>query len=183
GFHLDTRLLADAVRRLRQMRHDLPAPAAESPARQQATLSLPVNVDLPLPMGLPSDYIPDADLRLRLYRRLADARHEAELDLLEQEFQDRFGPLPEMARNLFYQMRVKLLAEQAGLASVSLENNKIVLRYPAPPAEKEPPRLPDYAADVHGARGAYYCTFLESPKWKERLLTVLKELGKTMNKG
>ncbi|MFN3742714.1 MAG: TRCF domain-containing protein, partial [Anaerolineales bacterium] len=177
GFHLYTRLLADAVRRLRQLRGDLPLPPAKGLGIQETTLSLPVNVDLPLPMGLPSDYLPDADLRLRLYRRLADTRREAELDLLEQEFQDRFGPLPEMARNLFYQMRVKLLVERAGLASVSLENNRIVLRYPAPPAEKEPPRLPDYAPDVHGARGAYYCTFLDSPTWKERLLKVLEELG------
>lgn len=178
GFHLYTRLLADAVRRLRQIRHDLPSPSGTEMQEMQApALSLPVNVELPLPMGLPSEYIPDADLRLRLYRRLADVRQETELELLEQEFQDRFGPLPEMARNLFYQMRVKLLAERAGLASVSVENNRIVLRYPAFPSGKEPPRLPDHAPDVHGARGAYYCTFLDSPTWKERLLTVLEELG------
>ncbi|MEJ5241608.1 MAG: transcription-repair coupling factor [Anaerolineales bacterium] len=175
GFHLYTRLLADAVRRLRQLRADLPPMPADQPSLlDESTLSLPVNVELPLAMGLPQEYIPDADLRLRLYRRLADVRTEAELEMLEQEFRDRFGPLPEMASNLFYQMRVKLRAERAGLASVTVENGRIVLRYPSPPTEKEPPRLPDYAPDVHGGRGAYYCTFLDDPNWQARLLEVLE---------
>jgi transcription-repair coupling factor (superfamily II helicase) len=135
-----------------------------------------VNVELPLAIGLPPDYIPDADLRLQLYRRLADARHEAELDALEQEFQDRFGALPEAARNLFYQLRVKLRAERAGLASVTIEHNRIVLRYPAPPEGREAPHLPDYAPDVRGGRGAYYCTFFGSENWQARLLEVLNGL-------
>jgi len=176
GFHLYTRLLADAVRRLRQLRPDLPPPSEEVTAFQNASLSLPVNVELPLAIGLPPDYIPDADLRLQLYRRLADARHEAELDALEQEFQDRFGALPEAARNLFYQLRVKLRAERAGLASVTIEHNRIVLRYPAPPEGREAPHLPDYAPDVRGGRGAYYCTFFGSENWQARLLEILNGL-------
>lgn len=179
GFHLYTRLLADAVRRLRQLRTDLPPlPSDQSSLLNESTLSLPVNVELPLAMELPQEYIPDADLRLRLYRRLADVRTESELETLEQEFHDRFGPLPQTARNLFYQMRVKLRAERAGLASVTVENGRLVLRYPSPPTEKEPPRLPDYAPDVHGGRGAYYCTFFGTANWQARLLEVLEGVEK-----
>ncbi len=69
---------------------------------------MPVNVDLPLAVGIPADYISDQDLRLRLYRRIADLRDETEVEALASEFQDRFGPLPEMLQNLLYQMRVKL---------------------------------------------------------------------------
>src|SRR6185295_10834574 len=81
-------------------------------------ISMPVNVDLPLAVGIPAEYIPDQDLRLRLYRRIADLRDEIELDALGSEFRDRFGILPEMLQNLLYQMRVKLRAERAGLNSV-----------------------------------------------------------------
>ncbi len=35
--------------------------------------------------------------------------------------------------NLFFQMRVKLRAEAAGLASVAMEGEQIVLRYPPLP--------------------------------------------------
>ena len=52
------------------------------------------------------------------------------------EFADRFGPLPEMVQNLFYQLKVKLRAEAAGLASVSIESDQFVLRYPPLPRER-----------------------------------------------
>jgi transcription-repair coupling factor (superfamily II helicase) len=71
-------------------------------------------VDLPLAIGIPVTYISDQDLRLRLYRRIADLRDEMELDALGSEFRDRFGNLPEMVQNLLYQMRIKLRAEKQG---------------------------------------------------------------------
>jgi transcription-repair coupling factor (superfamily II helicase) len=91
---------------------------------------MPVSVDLPLSVGIPVDYVPDQNLRLRLYRRLADLESEAEVQALLEEFNDRFGPPPEPVQNLFFQMQVKLLAQKVGLASVILESEQIVLRYP-----------------------------------------------------
>ncbi len=172
GFHLYTRLLAAAVRHLRRAR-GLPEPP------QDATLlntgdGLPVNVELPLPSGIPETYVPEANLRLRLYRRLADLTDEAALDALAEEFVDRFGPLPEMVVNLFYQLRVKMRAERAGLASVSVEGGQIVLRYPAPPEGAPAPRLPDLAPDIRGGKNAYWCTFGKAANWRERLLEALE---------
>ncbi|MBU4224387.1 MAG: transcription-repair coupling factor, partial [Chloroflexi bacterium] len=74
GFHLYTRLLATAVRAIRQ------ASGASNVERRTLDvglstlepLGLPVNVDLPLAAGIPEEYVPDHNLRLRLYRRLAD---------------------------------------------------------------------------------------------------------------
>ena len=94
---------------------------------------VPVSVDLPLSIGIPVDYIPDQTMRLKLYRRLADMQDEGEVQAMEDEFNDRFGSLPDQVANLFFQMRVKLRAEQAGLASVSMEGDQIVLRYPPLP--------------------------------------------------
>ena len=75
-----------------------------------------------------------------LYRRLADLRSQDEIDALTEEFIDRFGPLPEETQNLFYQLKIKLMAEQVGLASVSGEGSQIILRYPPLP-EGETNRL------------------------------------------
>ena len=88
-----------------------------------------MTVDLPLAVGIPADYIADTELRLRLYRRIADLRDEAEVDALSGEFEDRFGPLPDMVRSLFFQMKVKLRAEKAGSSSVAWEAGQLVLRY------------------------------------------------------
>ena len=132
---------------------------------------MPVNVDLPLAVGIPANYIADQDLRLRLYRRIADLRDETEIDALASEFWDRFGQLPEMTQNLFYQMRVKLRAEEAGLSSVNWESGQIVLRYPTSGEEKDGRRLADLGPGVRGGKLSYWCTFGEN--WQSRLLDTL----------
>ena len=186
GFHLYTRMLSDAVRRLR--RGDTQRSRTEGledsafilqPSSLSLPLSLPVNVDLPLAVGIPSEYIPDQDLRLRLYRRIADLRDETELDALGSEFRDRFGLLPEMTQNLLYQMRVKLRAEKAGLASVGMESSgQILLKYAVPADGSEPMRLPDLPNGVRGGRSAYWVTVSKEESWKVKLLDVLGQLTK-----
>ncbi len=176
GFHLYTRLLAAAVKSLRRP-HALSLPG-QSEGLPSTDAGLPVNVDLPLPTGIPEDYVPDQSLRLRLYRRLANVDDESGIDALVAEFTDRFGLLPEMMQNLFYQMRVKLRAEKAGLVLVGSEMGQIVLRYPAPIDETKATRLPDLSSGVRGGKNAYWCTFAKDPNWQERLLDVLEQLRK-----
>jgi len=177
GFHLYTRLLSNAVRRIRAGVSGKPMPELNLlPSAFSLPLSMPVNVDLPFAIGIPAEYIPDQDLRLRLYRRIADLRDETEIDALASEFRDRFGAPPEMVQNLFYQMRVKLRAEKAGLAGINWESGQIVLRYPAPAEGTEMKRLPDLGPSVRGGKGAYWCAFGKESDWPSRLLDVLSEI-------
>ena len=52
------------------------------------------------------------------------------MNALREEFKDRFGPVPEQVENLLYQLKIKLRAEEIGLASITNEGEQIVLRYP-----------------------------------------------------
>jgi transcription-repair coupling factor (superfamily II helicase) len=178
GFHLYTRLLADSVRRLRRMAGDQlksdTARLESSFASFSLPISMPVNVDLPLAVGIPATYIADQDLRLRLYRRIADLRDETEVEAMASEFRDRFGAMPEMVESLFYQMQVKLKAEKAGLASVNWESGQIVLRYPSSEEKKDEKRLQDLGREVRGGKSAYWCSF--GDEWQSKLLDVLSEL-------
>jgi transcription-repair coupling factor (superfamily II helicase) len=181
GFHLYTRLLADAVRQIRRIESNRQRDGSNGKEKIDIALSsltqpisMPVNVDLPLAIGIPSAYIADQDLRLRLYRRIADLRDETEIDALAAEFQDRFGELPEIVGNLFYQMRVKLRAEQAGLSAINWESGQIVLRFPATAEEKNGKRLADLGPGIRGGRNAYWCTFGEN--WRSRLADTLAQL-------
>ena len=193
GFHLYTRLLADAVRQIRRLetsradgeRKDGRGKIEVALASLTQPISMPVNVDLPLAVGIPATYIADQDLRLRLYRRIADLRDESEIEALSSEFQDRFGELPEMVENLFYQMRVKLRAEQAGLSAINWESGQVVLRYPpssedtrSSPLEKEARRLPDLGSGIRGGKNAYWASFGKDDDWQEKLLEVLDRLAK-----
>ena len=137
---------------------------------------MPVNVDLPLAVGIPAEYISDQDLRLRLYRRIADLRDESELDALGSEFRDRFGQMPEMTQNLLYQMRVKLRAEKASLVSVNWEAGQILLKYAAPTDGSEVKRLSDLPNGIRGGKSMYWVTLAKDEVWTAKLLDVLNQL-------
>jgi len=170
GFQLYTRMLAQAVRQLRRLAL-LPSPSDKLADLRE--VSAPVTVDLPLSLGIPFGYVPDQNIRLRLYRRMADLNDEAEIAALADEYADRFGALPEEVSNLLFQMKVKLLAEQAGLASVSIESEQVVLRYPQLPEGMPGRSLPTLGAPVRTGRNAYWMPVGSANEWKERLLACL----------
>ena len=171
GFQLYTRLLAQAVRQLRQS-SGLSAPKEALAALKE--IRPPVNVDLPFHSSIPLEYVPDQAIRLRIYRRLADLQDESEAQAIAEEFSDRFGPLPQEVANLIFQMRVKLLAEEAGLASVSIESEQIVLRYPPLPDNLPSRVLPSIGLRARTGKNAYWLP-VESDEqgWKEQILEVL----------
>ena len=169
GFHLYTRLLAEAVARQRKG-HGLPP----DPVAIAMDVVRPlVNVDLPLNLGLPPDYIADKNMRLRLYRRLASLRTLDEAEALAEEFKDRFGPPPEPVQNLLFQIKVKLLAEKAGVSGISAEKEQIVLRFQggAPPSN-----LPFLGSPVRIGKTALWMAYSSQPDWQERLTQTLQAL-------
>ncbi len=180
GFHLYTRLLADAIRRI-SGRGELPAVASplRLPGGEGApfgALALPVNVDLPLAASIPAVYVPDKNMRLRLYRRLADTRNLDEVNALAEEFKDRFGELPEAVENLLYQLRLKILAEKAGLTSISAENGQIVLRFP----EGEPPfSTAEIGPYARLGKTAVWLPYRNLADWQTEVLTLLQRLAKS----
>jgi transcription-repair coupling factor (superfamily II helicase) len=168
GFHLYTRLLSAAVRRLKAG-HE--AAGIEPEAILTTPDPLMVTIELPLAYAIPSSYVPDRDLRLHLYRRLADFRTEEEVGRLRSELEDRFGPLPEEVENLVYQMQVRIRAAQVGIESVSAENGQILLQMPVGDEEAEPR---DLGGDVRRSRRGFWLARREG--WRQRLLDVLSQL-------
>jgi len=59
-----------------------------------------LKLDVPVDAHLPHDYVPSEELRLEAYRRLADVTTILEVNDIEQEWIDRFGPLPAPAARL-----------------------------------------------------------------------------------
>ena len=174
GFHLYTRLLAQAVKRMKKSESEVP----ESDLQQIKQIRMPVAVELPLTVGLPIDYITDQRMRLSLYRRIAEIDTLEALDALNNEFEDRFGSIPEEVQNLIFQIKVKILAEKAGLASVGMEVDQIVLRYP-PQNEKITLKELAFPGNyVRSGKNSYWFAFRKyGEQWQEMLLEILTELG------
>lgn len=172
GFHLYTRLLAQAVKRAKGQVAGAAAPPLPEPGAS-------TQVDLPLALSIPSDYIEDRKLRLQLYQRLANVSDERDLDALTLELTDRFGPIPLPLDNLLYQLRIKLMASRAGVLAVGSENGQIVITLPVMLDEVDQAY---YTRNVvEGARvskNRLWLPRLPEPVWREKLPEVLAELAK-----
>jgi transcription-repair coupling factor (superfamily II helicase) len=174
GFHLYIRILAQAVKALRKS-EGLPAPEEIAASFREGRQ--PVTVELPLDVGIPVEYVVDQEMRLKLYRRLANIQKEEEIDALADEFADRFGPLPEEVSNLFYQLRVKIKAEQAGLVSVALEGDQVVMRFPALPEGAPERKLPTLSPEIRTGKNAYWVKPPSSFRdWGPKLLQILSDI-------
>ncbi len=67
---------------------------------------------------IPEGYVPDLDLRLSLYRRLADLEAQADIDAFGAEMIDRFGPLPAEVEQLLKIVSIKRLCRVAGVEKI-----------------------------------------------------------------
>jgi transcription-repair coupling factor (superfamily II helicase) len=82
----------------------------------------------PVPAELPADYLPEARLRLELYRRLGMAATREEVDRIGEELKDRFGPPPPPAKRLLELSRIRVEAEHRGIDRVESEGPILRLR-------------------------------------------------------
>ena len=75
-------------------------------------------LNLGVPVTIPESYIPDLDVRLGLYRRLAELTTKVELEGFAAELIDRFGPLPREVNTLLLVIRIKAMAKRANISKL-----------------------------------------------------------------
>ncbi len=79
-----------------------------------------VKIETPKDAHLPKDYVEREELRLEAYRRLAAVTTDAEVDDIEREWQDRYGPLPEPAQALLQVARLRAECHRVGVTEVAV---------------------------------------------------------------
>ncbi|RTR39457.1 transcription-repair coupling factor [Shewanella canadensis] len=100
GFTLYMEMLEDAVKSLKEGKE----PSLDQMLRHQC------EIELRIPALLPDDFVHDVNIRLSLYKRIANCETEQALDELRVELIDRFGLLPDPTKNL---MELTLYKHQA----------------------------------------------------------------------
>ncbi|WP_199097355.1 transcription-repair coupling factor [Dyella sp. ASV21] len=113
GFGLYTELLERAVRALKSGK----VPDFDLSSEHET------EVELHLPALIPDDYLPDVHTRLTLYKRIASARNDEHLRDLQVEMIDRFGLLPDPAKQLFAVATLKLMATPLGIRKLDFGAN------------------------------------------------------------
>ncbi|HEX2030570.1 MAG TPA: transcription-repair coupling factor, partial [Actinomycetota bacterium] len=101
-----------------------------------------IRVDLPVRAFLPVGYLGQESLRIELYRRIASARTDAELDTVVAEAEDRFGPMPPEAGTLVAVARLRVACREAGAVEVSVFRGQVRIR----PVDVDETALPPEAA-------------------------------------
>lgn len=126
GFALYSKILDDAVRELKQDEFgdlfDL------EPLKPDHTET---QVDFDYSALLEREYVSDNVERLNLYRKLAEAQTEKELDDWQEELTDRFGPMPAAAQNLLLTARIRLAASRLYYRKVTIRAGKMWLLCPS----------------------------------------------------
>jgi transcription-repair coupling factor (superfamily II helicase) len=107
GFELYQAMLEEAVASLRSGGKEVLEEGSWSPQINIGTAVL-----------IPEAFIPDLQVRLGIYRRLADVETQADLDGFAAELADRFGRLPEEVRHLLEVVAIKLMCRAANVASI-----------------------------------------------------------------
>lgn len=86
-----------------------------------------VKIEVPVDARLPEEYVNDVSLRMEVYQRLGEIVSLDEMNEIEKELQDRFGPLPEPALWLCQLTKLRIFAALNQFALIKLE--KMSLTY------------------------------------------------------
>ena len=121
GFELYTEMMEQAIHELRGEPH-LPDFEPE--------------LQIGIPAYIPTAMVADESERLVLYRRMARAQSDAELDEMREEMQDRFGPIPSLVDNLLGAMKIRRKMKELLIVSAILKGGQLEIRFhPEAPVE------------------------------------------------
>ncbi len=123
GFEMYTTMLEEAVNK---MKGD-----GDKPAHATTVLNLGISV------RIDSDYIPEENQRLRMYKRIAGAMNQATIDDVRSELHDRYGAPPESVLNLLSAGELRLQCERLGIAQLDRKRTQVEL--PNPNGNKKQP--------------------------------------------
>lgn len=108
GFSLYMEMLENAVEAFKKGKD----PSLEAFIRPQS------EIEMHLPTLLPENFIPDVNIRLSFYKRIANANNHVELNELKIELIDRFGLLPDEVQYLLKTAYFRQKSEKLGIKRI-----------------------------------------------------------------
>ncbi len=115
GFDMYCQLIEEEVKKLQ----------GETVEEKEESLA----IDLSVSAYLPEDYIEDNDIKISLYKRIAELKRGKEINALMAEMEDRFGSVPDSVYNLFLISRLKIAAERLGIGTITQQNGNYIVTF------------------------------------------------------
>ncbi len=82
-------------------------------------------IDTDLTLMFPSEYVPQENERISLYRELDNMESQRELDDFEERLRDRFGAIPDMGKELIRIVPLRRTARRLGIEKIALKNGQM----------------------------------------------------------
>jgi transcription-repair coupling factor (superfamily II helicase) len=85
----------------------------------------PVRMDVPVDAYVPGEYVPYEAAKIEVHRRISGAREIADLIVLREELEDRFGPIPDPLENLIKLQDARIKLGRAGVRTVGFSAGRM----------------------------------------------------------
>ena len=115
GFDLYCRLVEEAVAELKQ--------------KEPPTKKIEIRIQTDLELFIPESYIDVPDLRVEVYRNLAEIDNFEGLESLSTEITDRFGKYPKAVEDLLDLAAGRILLSELGAERLSLKNGELFIEF------------------------------------------------------
>ncbi|MBQ9137624.1 MAG: transcription-repair coupling factor [Alistipes sp.] len=130
GFETYQKILNEAIAELRAEGLDVAGLSAEEQkVVDRISYVDDVTVELGVDASLPADYVQQSAERLRLYRELDSIVDEPRLVEFESRLTDRFGRMPDAARQLLDVVRLRWVAAELGIERVKVKNGLMIVNF------------------------------------------------------
>jgi transcription-repair coupling factor (superfamily II helicase) len=114
GFELYTSMLEEEVKKFKGER-------MEDRITTQLNLGIALRID--------EHFVPEENQRLRLYKKVAGALSEKDIDEIRSEIEDRYGKLPDATVYLLEAATLRLRSESLGIAQIDRKRNELQIRF------------------------------------------------------
>ena len=132
GFETYHRILSEAVQELKQEEFS-ELYKEEDETKTEAFLKIKYttdcHIDTDLQLLFPDPYISNISERMLLYRQLDNLEKEEKLKEFELNLIDRFGPLPQEAKELLDVVRLRWIAIELGIEKIILKRKKLICHF------------------------------------------------------
>jgi transcription-repair coupling factor (superfamily II helicase) len=123
GFDLYCRLVDESVHKLKR---DIHGEETKDEIRRFTDAKIDVDFDL----MIPKDYIANETERVSIYHRLVNFQNPQELESIENELKDRFGPIPKSVTRIIDAIELKILAGKLYASHIRLNKKNLILKFP-----------------------------------------------------
>lgn len=130
GFELYQKILTEAVNELKDEEFkELFGDSSE--IQKQKFFNKEINIELDVDAKIPELYINSDTERFSYYKKLYAIEDMTSLQVIVEEFKDKYGKIPNELNNLIFVIKLRINSFALGFDKLSIKNNQMIIHFPS----------------------------------------------------